>query len=66
MDFETVRFMRLAFAVIFGAVGIAAGIKYGGIIPGALGTYAAPAVGALIGAVFGWNVVDLIKGRAHK
>lgn len=66
MDFETVRFMRFAFAVIFGAVGIAAGIKYGGIIPGAIGTYVAPAVGAVVGAVFGWNAVDLIKGRAHK
>ena len=66
MDFETVRFMRLSFAVIFAAVGIAAGIKYGGIIPGAIGVYGAPALGAVIGAVFGWNAVDLIKGRAHK
>ena len=66
MDFETVRFMRLAFAVIFAAVGIAAGIKYGGIIPGVVGIYGAPAVGAVIGALVGWNAVDLIKGRAHK
>lgn len=66
MDFETVRFMRFSFAVIFAAVGIAAGIKYGGFLPGPIGAYGAPALGAVIGAIVGWNAVDLIKGRAHK
>ena len=28
MDFETVRFMRVLFAIVFGAVGGAGGIKY--------------------------------------
>jgi len=66
MDFETVRFLRLAFGVICAVVGGAAGIRYGGILPGSVGTIVAPALGAIIGAVFGWNLVDLIKGRAHK
>lgn len=66
MDFETVRFLRFAFAVIFAIVGGAAGIKYGGILPGPLGTFVAPAVGGVVGAIFGWNLVDLFKGRAHK
>jgi hypothetical protein len=66
MDFETVRFLRFAFAVIFAIVGGAAGIKYGGILPGQIGAIVAPAIGAVVGAIFGWNLVDLFKGRAHK
>lgn len=58
MDFETVRFMRVFFAIVFGAVGGAGGIKYFGI-GGAIG-------GAVVGAIVGWNAVDLVKGRAHK
>jgi hypothetical protein len=58
MDFETVKFMRVLFAVIFAAVGGAGGYKYFGVI-GAIG-------GGLVGALVGWNTVDLLKGRAHK
>lgn len=66
LDFETVRFLRLAFALIFAVVGGAAGIRYGGVLPGPIGTIVAPAIGGIVGAVFGWNLVDLFKGRAHK
>ena len=66
MDFETVRFLRFAFAVIFAVVGGAAGIKYGELVMGSLGGIAGPAIGAVLGVIVGWNTVDLIKGRPHK
>jgi hypothetical protein len=66
LDFETVRFLRVVFAVIFAVVGGAAGVKYGEPLVGEIGGLAGPAVGAVIGAIFGWNIVDLIKGRATK
>jgi divalent metal cation (Fe/Co/Zn/Cd) transporter len=61
MDFATVRFMRVVFAVTGALVGAAAGYRY---LPGfpVLG----PAGGVVVGAIAGWNAVDLIKGRAHK
>jgi len=58
LDFETVRFLRWVFAVVGLCIGGAAGIKSYGT-NGAL-------VGAAIGAVIGWNVPDLFKGRAQK
>lgn len=58
MDFETVRFMRILFAFVGAAIGAAAGFKYFGMT-GAIG-------GVVIGAIIGWNTVDLFKGRAHK
>ena len=58
MDFETVKFMRVLFAIIFGAVVGAGGYKYFGVI-GAV-------AGVIIGVILGWNTVDLVKGRAHK
>jgi hypothetical protein len=58
MDFETVRFMRVLCAIVFGCVGAAAGIKYYDI--------AGAMIGAGIGAIFGWNLVDLFKGRTQK
>jgi divalent metal cation (Fe/Co/Zn/Cd) transporter len=61
MDFATVRFLRIVFAVTAGLVGAAAGYQYVTGFP-VLG----PVGGAVIGAVVGWNAVDLIKGRAHK
>ena len=66
MDFESVRFLRFAFAVIFAIVGGAAGIKYGTMLIGSVGEIVGPVVGVVIGAIIGWNTVDLIKGRAHK
>jgi len=58
MDFETVRYMRILFAIVFAAVGGAGGARYFGLV-GGIG-------GAIIGAFVGWNAVDLVKGRAHK
>jgi uncharacterized membrane protein len=58
MDFETVKFMRFLFAFVGAGIGAAAGIKYYGVV-GAIG-------GIVIGAIVGWNTVDLFKGRAHK
>lgn len=58
MDFETVKFLRFLFGVVFLFIGAAAGYKYFGVL-GAAG-------GAFIGYVVGWNAVDLVKGRAHK
>ena len=58
MDFETVKFLRFLFALVFAFVGVAGGLKYYGVI-GAL-------AGCLIGYIVGWNTVDLFKGRAHK
>jgi len=58
MDFETVRFLRILFAFAGAAIGAAAGMKYYQTT-GAIG-------GAVIGAVIGWNMVDLLKGRAQK
>jgi hypothetical protein len=67
MDFETVRFLRVIFAVVFAVVGGAAGMKY---LPLLIGPQQSPllgpAVGAVVGALVGWNAVDLVKGRAHK
>jgi len=61
MDFATVRFFRIVFAITGVFVGAAAGYRYVGGFP-ILG----PAGGAIVGAIIGWNTVDLIKGRAHK
>jgi hypothetical protein len=58
MDFETVRFLRVLFGLVFLAVGAAAGYRSFGPL-GAAG-------GALAGYVIGWNAVDLFKGRARK
>jgi len=58
MDFETVRYLRFVFALVGACVAGAAGIKYFGVT----GAF----VGLAIGAVVGWNAVDLIKGRTHK
>lgn len=61
MDFATVRFLRVIFAIAGAFVGAAAGYRYLGGFP-LLG----PIGGAVVGAIVGWNAVDLIKGRAHK
>ena len=61
MDFATVRFLRIIFAIAGTLIGAAAGYRYLGAFP-LLG----PIGGAVVGAVVGWNTVDLIKGRAHK
>lgn len=66
MDFETVRFLRVVFGLIFAVVGGAAGVKYGPTLIGSGGSLIGPAVGAVVGAIFGWNTVDLLKGRARK
>lgn len=66
MDFETVRFLRVIFGLIFAVVGGAAGVKYGPALIGSQGSVIGPAVGAVAGAFFGWNAVDLLKGRAQK
>lgn len=58
MDFETVKYLRFIFAVVFAFVGGAGGMKYFGPF-GAIG-------GAFVGYLVGWNAVDLFKGRAHK
>jgi len=61
MDFATVRFLRVVFAITGALIGAAAGYRYVPAFP-----VVAPIGGAVVGAVVGWNVVDLIKGRAHK
>ena len=58
MDFETVKHLRIIFAIVGAFVGGAAGISYFG----STGGY----IGLAIGAVVGWNAVDLIKGRTQK
>jgi len=58
MDFETVRQLRVLFAIVGAFVGGAAGAGYFGSTGGLIGL----AVGALVG----WNAVDLIKGRTQK
>lgn len=58
MDFETVKFLRLIFAVIFACVGMAGGFKYYGPVGGI--------AGAFVGYLVGWNTVDFFKGRARK
>ena len=58
MDFETVKFLRVLFAFVFACIGIAAGFKYYGLL-GSAG-------GAFVGYIIGWNLVDLVKGRAGK
>ena len=58
MDFETVKQLRILFAIIGAVVGAAAGFRYfesTGVL-----------VGIAIGAIVGWNAVDLIKGRTQK
>jgi hypothetical protein len=66
MDFETVRFLRIIFAVIFAVVGGAAGVKYGPMLLGEQTQIIGPLAGTVLGAIVGWNLVDLVKGRAHK
>ncbi len=66
MDFETVRFLRAIFLVIFAVVGGAAGVKYGPMLLGSQGELIGPVAGAVLGGILGWNTVDLFKGRAHK
>jgi len=61
MDFATVRFFRIVFAITGALVGAAAGHRYFGGFP-----IFGPVGGAVVGAIIGWNTVDLIKGRAHK
>ena len=61
MDFATVRFLRIVFAITGTLIGAAAGYRYLGGFP-ILG----PASGAVVGANIGWNTIDLNKGRAHK
>ena len=58
MDFETVKFLRYLFAVVFASIGGAMGVQYYDKT-GAI-------AGVVIGALVGWNLVDLFKGRAHK
>ena len=58
MDFETVRFLRYLFAVVVACVGGAVGVQYYDRM-GAIG-------GVVVGAIIGWNLVDLFKGRAQK
>ena len=58
MDFETVRQLRILFAIIGACVGGALGISYFD----STGGY----IGLAVGAVVGWNAVDLIKGRTQK
>jgi len=58
MDFDTIRNLRILFAIVGACVGGAVGIGYFG----STGAY----IGLVVGAVVGWNAVDLIKGRAHK
>ena len=66
MDFETVKFLRIMFLVIFAVVGGAAGVKYGPVFLGSQGELIGPIAGAVVGGLLGWNAVDLVKGRAHK
>jgi len=61
MDFATVRFLRIVFAVTGGLVGAAAGYRYVSAFP-----IMGPVAGVVVGAFIGWHAVDLIKGRAHK
>ncbi len=58
MDFETVKFMRRLFGGLGAIIGATAGYKYYGMLGGA--------GGLLVGYAVGWNLVDLLKGRAHK
>ena len=58
LDFETVKFLRVLFGLVFLVVGAAGGYKYFDLL-GALG-------GGFLGYVAGWNAVDFLKGRAHK
>jgi hypothetical protein len=61
MDFALVRFLRIVFGVTGCLIGAAAGYRYLGGFP-----IFGPIGGAVVGAIVGWNTVDLIKGRAHK
>ena len=58
MDFETVKFMRRLLGGLCAVIGAAAGYRYYDMLGGA--------GGLIVGYVVGWNLVDLIKGRAHK
>jgi hypothetical protein len=61
MDFATVRFLRVVFAITGTLIGAAAGYRYLPAYP-----LLAPIGGAVVGFIVGWNAVDLIKGRAQK
>jgi hypothetical protein len=61
MDFATVRFLRIVFAVTGALIGGAGGFRYLAGFP-----VIASIGGGIVGAIVGWNAVDLIKGRAHK
>jgi len=58
MDFETVKFMRRLLGIVCAVIGAGLGYQYYALLGGA--------GGALVGYVVGWNLVDLLKGRAHK
>ena len=58
MDLETVKFLRRLFGIVCAVIGAGAGYQYYGMLGGA--------GGVLVGYAVGWNLVDLLKGRAHK
>jgi len=58
MDFETVKFLRRLLGVVCAVIGAGVGYRYYEIL-GGFG-------GVLVGYAVGWNLVDLLKGRAHK
>jgi nucleoside recognition membrane protein YjiH len=61
LDFATVRFLRILFAIVVGLVGAGAGMRY---LPSL--SVISIVGGFLLGALVGWNLVDLFKGRAQK
>ena len=61
LDFATVRFLRILFAIVVGLVGAGAGLRY---FPSL--SIISIAIGGLIGFGGGWNIPDLFKGRAQK
>ncbi len=58
MDFETVKFMRRLLGVVCAVIGAGLGYQYFELL-GGIG-------GLIVGYGVGWNLVDLLKGRAHK
>lgn len=58
MDFETVKFMRRLFGVVCAVIGAGLGYQYYAML-GGIG-------GVIVGYLVGSNLVDLLKGRAHK